>query len=146
YGGAAVAVADGEPWTKVVGPFFLYINSGSDQQAMWHDARSQSVRETAKWPFGWVSGVDYSRRDERATARGQFVIADSQSTTSIMPNLLVGLTHPAYQPSVTRPAAFGPPRPIDWQTDAKHYQFWARGDEQGNFSIPNVRAGKYTLH
>jgi rhamnogalacturonan endolyase len=34
---------------------------------------------------------------------------------------------------------------IDWQTDAKHYQFWVRGDENGSFSIPNVRAGKYTL-
>ena len=58
----------------------------------------------------------------------------------------MGLTHPAYTPPVTRPGGFGPPRQIDWQTDAKHYQFWVRGDEQGNFTIPNVRPGKYTLH
>ena len=28
YGGASVAVAEGEHWTKVIGPFFLYVNSG----------------------------------------------------------------------------------------------------------------------
>jgi len=34
------------------------------------------------------------------------------------------------------------PRQIDWQTDAKHYEFWARGEENGSFRIPNVRPGK----
>ena len=29
YGGAEVNVAAGEQWTKVVGPFFIYANSGS---------------------------------------------------------------------------------------------------------------------
>jgi len=30
--------------------------------------------------------------------------------------------------------------------DAKNYEFWVRADADGNFSIPNVRAGNYTLH
>jgi rhamnogalacturonan endolyase len=30
--------------------------------------------------------------------------------------------------------------------DAKHYQFWTRGDAQGAFKIENVRPGTYTLH
>jgi rhamnogalacturonan endolyase len=38
------------------------------------------------------------------------------------------------------------PRQIDWQTDAKHYEFWVRGEENGSFRIPDVRPGKYTLH
>jgi rhamnogalacturonan endolyase len=38
------------------------------------------------------------------------------------------------------------PRQIDWQTDAKHYEFWTRGEDNGSFRIPNVRPGKYTLH
>lgn len=38
------------------------------------------------------------------------------------------------------------PRLVDWQLDAKHYQFWVRGNSNGTFSIPNVRAGTYTLH
>jgi hypothetical protein len=146
YGGAVVTVAEDEPWTKVVGPFFLYVNSGSDPQAMWKDAQGQSARETAKWPYEWVVGVDYPRHSDRATVRGQLILSDPQMSAAITPNLLVGLTHPAYTPPITRPGGFGPPRQIDWQTDAKHYEFWVRGDEQGNFTIPNVRSGKYTLH
>ncbi|HTB63798.1 MAG TPA: polysaccharide lyase family protein, partial [Opitutales bacterium] len=30
--------------------------------------------------------------------------------------------------------------------DAKHYEFWVHGDDQGHFTIPNVNPGKYTLH
>ncbi|MEY4918094.1 MAG: hypothetical protein RL616_2007, partial [Verrucomicrobiota bacterium] len=41
---------------------------------------------------------------------------------------------------------FGLPRIVEWQNDARNYQFWVRGDAAGNFSIPNVRAGNYTLH
>jgi rhamnogalacturonan endolyase len=40
---------------------------------------------------------------------------------------------------------FGP-RTVDWQNDAKHYEFWVRGDASGNFAIPNIRPGTYTLH
>ncbi len=38
------------------------------------------------------------------------------------------------------------PRPINWQNDAKHYEFWTQGAEDGSFSIPNVRPGTYQLH
>jgi rhamnogalacturonan endolyase len=41
---------------------------------------------------------------------------------------------------------FGFPMAVDWQNDAKNYEFWVRGNADGNFSIPNVRPGKYTLH
>jgi rhamnogalacturonan endolyase len=40
---------------------------------------------------------------------------------------------------------FGP-RPTDWVHDAKHYQFWADGTDDGRFTITNVRPGNYTLH
>ena len=55
-----------------------------------------------------------------------------------MKNLLVGLAHPDY------PLDDGDV--IDWQRDAKYYQFWTRGDARGRFNIPNVRSGVYTLH
>src|SRR6185503_2911323 len=42
YGGAVVAVGEGEHWTKVIGPFFLYVNAGGDPQAMWQDAISRA--------------------------------------------------------------------------------------------------------
>ena len=38
------------------------------------------------------------------------------------------------------------PRIVDWQNDAKNYEFWVRADAGGNFSIPNVRPGNYSLH
>ena len=40
----------------------------------------------------------------------------------------------------------GLPRIVEWQNDAKYYEFWVRADAQGKFSIPNVRPGHYTLH
>ncbi|HTB63606.1 MAG TPA: hypothetical protein VK737_08455, partial [Opitutales bacterium] len=57
YGGAGVSVAAGEHWTKVIGPFMIYANSGSDPQAMYQDAKNQQVKEAAKWPYNWVAGV-----------------------------------------------------------------------------------------
>jgi rhamnogalacturonan endolyase len=145
YGGALVSVGEREHWTKVIGPFFLYVNSGDDSQAVWKDAVAQSVKETSKWPYEWVADVDYPRKSDRSTVSGRLVLNDPQMPTSKTSNLLVGLTHPAYVPPIARGGGFGPPRQIDWQTDAKHYQFWVRGDDQGNFTIANVRAGAYTL-
>jgi rhamnogalacturonan endolyase len=144
YGGAVVTVSAGERWTKVIGPFFLYVNSGDDPQALWKDAIAQSTREAARWPYEWVADVDYPLRKDRATVTGQFVLNDPERPKARTPGLLVGLSQPAYRaPGAGGP---GPARMIDWQTDAKHYQFWVRGDLNGSFSIPNVRAGKYTLH
>ena len=40
---------------------------------------------------------------------------------------------------------FGP-RIVDWQNDAKDYEFWVHADANGSFSIPDVRAGTYSLH
>jgi rhamnogalacturonan endolyase len=35
---------------------------------------------------------------------------------------------------------------MTWQTDAKHYEFWARSDDpSGRFTIQNVRPGTYQL-
>jgi len=41
---------------------------------------------------------------------------------------------------------FGGPRTVDWQNDAKFYQFWTRADERGRFTIGDIRPGNYTLH
>jgi rhamnogalacturonan endolyase len=57
-------------------------------------------------------------------------------------HLLVGLSAPDY-PS---PGGRGGSVTVDWQQDAKFYQFWSRGDDDGRFTIPSVRPGKYTLH
>jgi rhamnogalacturonan endolyase len=41
--------------------------------------------------------------------------------------------------------AFNAPRLVDWAHDAKYYQFWNDGDENGNFTITNARPGNYVL-
>ena len=35
---------------------------------------------------------------------------------------------------------------VEWTHDAKFYQFWDDGSEDGKFTISNVRPGTYTLH
>lgn len=149
YGGAAVEVGEGERWTKTIGPFFLYVNSGGDPQALWKDAQVQATRESAKWPYAWVEGIDYPRREQRATVKGRLVVNDPQAPGVKTPHLLVGLAAATYESPFVRPPQNGapalPPRTITWQTDAKHYEFWVRGDAEGNFSIPNVRPGTYAL-
>ena len=143
YGGAFVEVGEREHWRKVVGPFFLYVNAGGDPKALWRDAKAQGEKQAAAWPYDWMAGVDYPRRDERASVTGRMVLKDSRAKSTALPNLRVGLTPAAYKSPVARPNQ--PAREIDWQTDAKHYQFWVRGEANGRFTIPNVRAGTYTL-
>lgn len=146
YGGAVIAVDEGEHWTKVIGPFFLYINTGPDPQAVWEDALARHRLEAAKWPYEWVAGVDYPRKSQRATVKGRLALNDSQQPTAQTPNLLVGLTHPAHSVSIPGRGGSTVTRQINWQTDAKHYQFWVHGEDTGQFEIPNVRPGRYTLH
>jgi rhamnogalacturonan endolyase len=146
YGGAAVDVKEGERWSKVIGPFMLYVNAAADPQAMFDDAKAQQKKQAAAWPYDWVAGVDYPRRAERSSVRGQIVLTDPLAPAGAkMSHVRVGLTA---APWMTNGGA-GPgaaPRTIDWQQDAKHYQFWALANNDGRFEIPLVRAGRYVLH
>jgi rhamnogalacturonan endolyase len=195
YGGSVCAIAAGEAWTKVIGPFLIYCNSGKTPDAMWKNALAETAKEEKAWPFGWVEGVDYPHKAQRATVSGRLVVHDPQVPDLVIRNLLVGLTAPDYMPPpmnwrFRRFDRFGPagdgedeltnrvnddednsrtnqnfpphfqrrfragrfdrfrfgPRLVTWQTDAKHYEFWVRGDARGRFTIPNVDAGHYTLH
>ena len=224
YGGSICNIAATDAWTKVIGPFLIYCNSGGDHDALWKNALAQEDKESAKWPFDWVNGVDYPHKNERAKVTGKIILNDPQAPGLKMKNLLVGLTVPNYAPATiprgrggfgggfgpggggddetnylrnfggfgfnntnsdfnptnadnfrsrfgtnfsgnfsNRFARFGTnsfgrgrfgrgggfnfgPRVVDWQNDAKNYEFWVRADANGKFSIPNVRPGTYTLH
>ena len=146
YGGGGVDVAQGEHWTKVVGPFMLYVNQGGDPQQLWQDAQEQQKKEAAKWPYEWVSGVDYAHKKDRATIKGQIVLNDSLAKSTRFSELRVGVAHPPYKVPTGRPSATNAPADITWQTDSKHYSFWTKGSDDGTFAIPNVRPGKYHLH
>jgi rhamnogalacturonan endolyase len=207
YGGAMCNIAATDNWSKVVGPFLIYCNSGDNRDAVWQDALTREKTESWAWPFNWVAGVDYPHKNERATVSGKINLNDPEAPKLVMSNLLVGLSAPDYAPPVISrglggaggfgfggggeddtntvasadgrntintnftaalrtnafaggtnragragrgggggAAAFRGPRVVEWQNDAKYYQFWVKGDANGNFSIPNVRPGVYTLH
>ncbi len=147
YGGSSCVVAAGEQWGKVVGPFMLYCNAGPSPDAMWKDALAVADREARAWPYDWVRGVDYPHRDARTTVSGRVELNDPQMKIAILERPLIGLTAPDFTlPAGRSGGGRRGPSVINWQLDAKHYQFWARGDEKGAFTIGNVRPGTYTLH
>jgi rhamnogalacturonan endolyase len=141
YGGAVASIDKGEAWTRVVGPFFIYVNSGGDPTDLWKDARAQATKQSALWPYEWVQGVDYPHKDQRSNVGGRLILDDPlmPGGAKFSGKLMVGLAAPSYA---------GPrERQITWQTDAKHYQFWQEEqDGSGRFTIPNVRPGDYTLY
>jgi len=54
FGAAPVALAAGELWSKVYGPFLIYANSGSDAPALWADAQRQLAQERRRWPYAFM--------------------------------------------------------------------------------------------
>ena len=118
-----------------------------NQLALWNDAVEKSKAVKAAWPYDWVSGVDYPHKDGRATVTGQFILNDPQAARKTLPHLNVGLAHPDY---INTSGGFqqraGNGNIVTWAHDGNYYQFWADGSEDGKFTIPNVRPGKYTLH
>jgi len=54
-------------------------------------------------------------------------------------------TYVAPRPQGARNFVFQP-QSLNWQNDAKHYEFWVNGAGDGSFTIPNVRPGTYQLH
>jgi rhamnogalacturonan endolyase len=57
------------------------------------------------------------------------------------------LTYPDYQGVNTSFAQrSGNGNLVTWEHDGNHYQFWNDGQEDGKFTITNIRPGKYTLH
>ncbi len=143
YGGAGVSVAAGEEWSKVIGPFLIYANTGPDPQALRQDAIALQQQEEARWPYDWVAGVDYPHHDGRSNVTGQLVLNDPLMPGAKMSHVLVGL---AFPDAPGGPGGPGGRAGVSWQTDAKHYEFWARGSDDGRFTIPDVRPGTYQMH
>jgi rhamnogalacturonan endolyase len=142
YGGAEVNIAAGEEWNKIIGPVFIYANSGDGHQAIYDDAKRRAKAEADKWPYEWVNGADYPKAQKRGSVKGQIVLNDVEAFTRFN-NLNIGLTAGEY----ISPRPEGTPQVLTgWQRDAKSYQFWTRGNTDGTFEINKVRPGKYTLY
>ncbi|MBN1831254.1 MAG: hypothetical protein JW896_04010 [Deltaproteobacteria bacterium] len=143
YGGAFVSVEKGEHWNKVIGPFMIYCNHADDPQANLRDARSRQAAEEIKWPYDWVNTPAYLNAHERGSVKGQLVLDDPLSPEEAgISNVMVGLTHPDYQVDTGGP--WGQLK-IGWQQDAKYYQFWFQGRNDGTFETDMIPPGTYTL-
>ncbi|KAH7524807.1 hypothetical protein FEM48_Zijuj06G0158300 [Ziziphus jujuba var. spinosa] len=128
-----------EEWKKVYGPIFMYMNSfsnGGDDplQELWEDAKNQMKVEVQSWPYDFLESNEFPARDQRGNISGRLLVHDRYVSKEHIPadGAFVGLAAPGDVGS--------------WQREAKGYQFWARADKHGYFSINNTRVGNYNLY
>ncbi|KAG6400828.1 hypothetical protein SASPL_137672 [Salvia splendens] len=125
-----VSLHNGEPWKKVFGPVFMYLNSGPSTSAIWDDAKRQTAEEMRKWPYDFPQSPDFPDVNRRGAITGRLLVHDI--VTAPAQSAYVGLAPPGVVGS--------------WQEDTKGYQFWTRTDKNGYYSSSGVRAGTYNLY
>ncbi|MED6216758.1 hypothetical protein PIB30_010788 [Stylosanthes scabra] len=133
---------EGEAWKKVFGPIFIYLNSPNDDTSdddphkmLWEDAKLQMNVEVESWPYTFPDSEDYPKWYERGIVNGRLLVKEryiSDDDRISAKGAYVGLASPGEVGS--------------WQRECKNYQFWSKADEDGYFSISNVRAGDYNLY
>ncbi|KAK4572000.1 hypothetical protein RGQ29_030413 [Quercus rubra] len=126
-----------EPWKKVFGPVFMYLNSVSDENDplhLWEDAKNQMMTEVESWPYNFPASEDFPHADQRGRVTGRLQIKDRYLSDQYISAsyAYVGLAPPGDVGS--------------WQRECKGYQFWATADADGYFSIDNIRCGSYNLY
>src|SRR5437763_11317695 len=109
FGSGGIDFKDSEPWAKLFGPLFVYVNQGPSIDALWADARQRARAEAGKWPYAWLKHDDYPLR--RGTVRGRVRLTDGGSARAAW-------------------VILAPPGE-DWTRSSKGYDFWARADEAG---------------
>ncbi|KAG5080959.1 hypothetical protein AAZX31_02G202200 [Glycine max] len=126
-----------EPWKKVFGPTFVYLNSllnGDDPLELWEDAKNQMKEEVQSWPYDFPASEDFQKSSQRGSLCGTLLVRDRcvSDENIIAEGAYVGLATPGEAGS--------------WQRECKGYQFWTRANEEGYFSIDNIRSGDYNLY
>ncbi|HEV2455692.1 MAG TPA: polysaccharide lyase family protein [Verrucomicrobiae bacterium] len=135
--------SNGEVWTKVYGPYFIYCNSitrtaatNQAAQMLYTDALAQASAEATAWPYQWFTNSNYALAPQRGAISGQIVINDSENPNANASNLWVGVVQ---QPATSQNV-------YDFQQWMKTCQFWTKTGSNGAFTILNVSAGtNYTL-
>ncbi|HEV2318650.1 MAG TPA: hypothetical protein VGV18_02805, partial [Verrucomicrobiae bacterium] len=135
---------NGEVWTKVYGPYFIYCNSITNAitatnqaaQMLYGDALAQAAAEATAWPYDWLTNSAYASASQRGAISGRMLINDSYNPNASASNLWVGAIQ---QPGTSKGV-------YDFQQWMKTCQFWVKTGSNGDFVIPNVIAGtNYTL-
>jgi len=133
-GGQGLEVAAGESWSKIWGPYFIYLSHVQGYSESWMDALDQAKAERAAWPYDWMQHAEYPLAVGRGSMFGRLKVNDPQDARASAAGAWVGLIPPPATDAAR-----------DWQQQAKGYQYWVRADEDGNFNIPAVRPGTYEL-
>nr|XP_028950266.1 probable rhamnogalacturonate lyase B isoform X2 [Malus domestica] len=80
----------GEPWKKVFGPVFIYLNSSTitdDPFWLWEDAKIQMMTEVQSWPYSFSASEDFQKSSNdyqfwtRADDHGYFSINNVRTGT-----------------------------------------------------------------
>ena len=133
YGSGGIFSDTLTSWSKVYGPYLLLITDKSTGDSNWIAAKQRQQLEKSLWPYSWVKDtVAYPLAAKRGTVAGKFVVSDALKPSLTSANAWVGVT------DLSDGAA-------GFQFECKNYQYWIRADASGNFSIPNVRPGTYSL-
>ncbi|XP_019239243.1 PREDICTED: uncharacterized protein LOC109219251 isoform X3 [Nicotiana attenuata] len=127
----------GEPWKKVFGPVFIYlnyVNEGEDTLILWEDAKEQMLVEVQSWPYSFPASEDFPSSSQRGNISGRLLVQDSyfKDDKISASGAYVGLAPPGEAGS--------------WQRECKDYQFWTEADEEGYYVISDIRAGDYNLY
>ena len=122
FGASSQYYQNGEK--KIYGPFFIYVNSGT-QEEMIADAKAQAHKQEAEWPFQWFDNALYPL--DRATVTGHLNVTTVKNSNA---GVQLILAEPGKDPYL----------------QGKSYMYWAKTDANGDFCIENVRKGEYTLY
>lgn len=109
---------------KIYGPFFIYVNSGASHSDMVADAKQQALLQKSQWPYQWLTNPMFPLN--RTVVTGKINI----------PN---GLSPDKLQVVLAKPD-------IDIYNQGNDYMFWSKTNANGQFTIPHVRPGQYTLY
>jgi autotransporter-associated beta strand protein len=119
--------AAGEVFSKMIGPFFMYANTGTNHMQLWQDAQNEAGIMVSNWPYAWVEEPEYIYPRHRGAITGTIKAKTGEPTA----NAVVVLAN-ASTP--------------DWILQGvTNYLFWTTADTNGNFSIPKIRPDKYVL-
>ncbi|XP_014503466.1 probable rhamnogalacturonate lyase C [Vigna radiata var. radiata] len=126
-----------EPWKKVFGPTFVYLNTlldGDDPKVLWEDAKDKTKAEVQSWPYDFPASEDFQKSTQRGSVCGTLLVQDRFLSDEYI------VAEGAYI-GVAAPGEAG-----SWQRECKGYQFWSKANEKGYFSIKNIRSGDYNLY
>ncbi len=136
YNASGFEIPEGAYWRKIYGPFLVYFNNKNTGDEAWADAQARVAKEKQQWPYAWLDNVEeYPLKEVRGTITGKLTIKDPYKATLHGGNAWVGVTQLSSDNTQK-----------NWQFESKNYHYWVKTDANGNFSIPNVRAGTYTFY